>query len=145
MKVLLPLSNQDTHHPRWAFDTLGDSTYEDVLSDKHKALKSEPEKRLCCRTCGQMITHEKNRIEMNGAHTHGFSNPHGLRFHIGCFKDVNGCVEIGVSTREFTWFLGYAWRIALCRSCHEHLGWEFRSDSGDGFYGLILNRLSYPH
>jgi uncharacterized C2H2 Zn-finger protein len=134
-----------THNPWWTFDTLGDKTYKDLLSDKQRATAREPEKRLCCRMCGQVITHEKDRIEINGAHTHGFSNPHSLQFHIGCFGGVNGCVEIGISTREFTWFPGYAWRVALCRSCHEHLGWKFRSDSNDSFYGLILNRLSYPH
>lgn len=135
----------DTSNLWWTFDTLDDETYKDLLSEKQRSPAKEPEKRLCCKMCGQAITREKDKIERDGAHMHLFTNPHGLRFHIGCFRDVSGCVEIGKSTEEFTWFLGYGWRIALCGSCHEHLGWNFRSDGSDRFYGLILNRLAYPN
>lgn len=44
-------------------------------------------------------------------------------------------------TRAYTWFPGYAWRLALCAKCGLHLGWHYRS-SGDDFFGLILNRLT---
>ena len=128
----------------WAFDTLGDNTYDALLSETSKTSDRTPEKRLCCKICGQAITHERDRIEICGAHAHTFYNPHGLKFYIGCFQDVSGCVEIGVSTLEFTWFPGYAWRIALCGSCHEHLGWEYHSDNGGRFHGLILTKLSKP-
>ena len=141
-------SMEQSHATRslwWAFDTFGDKTLIDLLTDKQRTPNREPDKRLCCKMCGHAITHDKDRIERSGAHTHSFTNPNGLRFHIGCFVGVNGCVEIGESTNEYTWFPGYAWRIALCTSCHKHLGWKFRSDHSDVFHGLILSRLSHPH
>lgn len=99
------------------------------------------ERRLFCFRCGHRITDQDWRIAINGAHAHTFTNPHGLTFHIGCFRDAPGCAETGTATTEFTWFPGYAWCIADCAHCGVHLGWQFTS-SQDRFYGLIHDRLS---
>ena len=101
---------------------------------------AEHEKRLVCARCGHTITHHSQRIAVDGAHAHTCTNPHGLTFHIGCFRDAPGCLPVGASTTEDTWFPGYAWRIADCAKCGAHLGWRFAS-SGDAFYGLIVDRL----
>jgi len=105
------------------------------------AEKPKKEKRLFCATCKHPITHQDERIAVNGGHEHRFTNPHGLRFHIGCFRRAPGCTEIGAATLEHTWFPGFAWRIALCAHCRAHLGWCFRA-AEDGFHGLITNRLT---
>ena len=55
-----------------------------------------------------------------------------------------GCFELGKATNEFTWFPGYAWRIAYCKSCQHHLGWSYYSNEAERFYGLILDYLAYP-
>lgn len=78
---------------------------------------------------------------MRGSHEHRCTNPAGLSFHIGCFSRAPGCVTIGSATHEHTWFPGYAWTIAHCAHCQMHLGWHFRGVQ-DGFYGLILARLT---
>ena len=75
-----------------------------------------------------------------GAHAHTFTNPHGLRFHIGCFATATGCIAAGEPTTYFSWFPGYAWQVENCGSCGEHLGWRFRSPE-DEFHGFILDRL----
>jgi hypothetical protein len=129
----------------WAFDTTAPETLKRLLTARQQAPAEQPEKRLCCKICGQMITRDQDRIKVGGAHTHTFTNPHGIRFAIGCFKTVAGCEKKGRKTEEFTWFPGFAWRIAYCTECKEHLGWEFHSHGDHTFYGLILNRLSYPH
>jgi len=49
--------------------------------------------------------------------------------------------HISDTTTEFTWFNGYAWRIAVCAKCRQHLGWRFESPQ-DYFHGLILNQLT---
>ena len=108
-----------------------------------RELADVPERttRLFCVRCRHLITAQEQRIDVNGAHRHTCTNPHGLTFDIGCFREAPGCAALGEATTEFTWFPGYAWRIADCAKCGAHLGWSFTS-LGGGFYGLILNRLT---
>ncbi|MBI5783748.1 MAG: hypothetical protein HZA69_08390 [Gammaproteobacteria bacterium] len=105
------------------------------------AEKAKKEKRLFCAACRHLITHQDQRVPVQGGHEHTFTNPRGITYHIGCYREAAGCSVVGESTAEFTWFLGYAWRVALCANCRTHLGWEFRSDS-DYFHGLIVDRLT---
>ncbi len=95
---------------------------------------------LLCKACGKVITHEKQRIAIQGAHRHTFANPHGLVFEIGVFLHAPGCGYQGDLTPEFSWFSGYQWKIAVCSGCQAHLGWLFVAESSR-FNGLILNRL----
>jgi hypothetical protein len=85
------------------------------------------------------VTEDAAAIEVAGSHEHGFMNPAGLSFHIGCFRKASGCREWGLPTAEHSWFAGCLWRYALCGSCGEHLGWSFTGN--ERFFGLILARL----
>jgi hypothetical protein len=106
---------------------------------------ADPEAVILCRRCGHLITRPRDRFIKDGSHSHTFANPSGIVFEIGCFSNAEGCGPSGESTDEFTWFRGYKWRLALCRACFVHLGWQFTSLGGaSGFWGLILNRLSFP-
>lgn len=98
-------------------------------------------RRLLCARCGHPVTRQGERIDVEGAHEHRRANPAGYRFHFGCFRAAPGCASQGPGTIEYTWFAGYAWRIALCANCLEHLGWRFERGD-DSFYGLILERLA---
>jgi hypothetical protein len=80
-------------------------------------------------------------VDVAGTHAHTFTNPHGIRFHIGCFADAPGCVASGEPTTYWSWFPGYAWQVENCRSCREHLGWLFEAPDRPAFHGLILDRL----
>ncbi|MDY6831903.1 MAG: cereblon family protein [Thermodesulfobacteriota bacterium] len=95
---------------------------------------------LLCARCLHPITRPGARTTANGRHVHVFANPGGLVFEIGCFRTAPGCGHAGSPTLEFTWFNGYAWQVATCNGCLEHLGWYYTAD-GTSFYGLILNRL----
>jgi hypothetical protein len=101
--------------------------------------KERSERVLRCRACEAEVAREDDRIEMSGAHVHTFVNPHGHVFEIGCFARAHGCAPVGRASAFFSWFPGYAWRIAVCGSCRAHLGWAFGEEPG--FYGLILARL----
>lgn len=108
---------------------------------QHATAKPKKEKRLFCAACRHPITHQDERIPVQSAHEHRCTNPHGTTYHIGCFHEAPGCAALGEATMEYTWFPGYAWRIALCANCRAHLGWRFQS--GDGyFHGLIMARLT---
>lgn len=95
---------------------------------------------ICCRFCLQVITFPGERHAQSGAHTHTFANPHGFVYEIGCFREAPGCRTEGPLLTEFSWFAGYAWRIAVCRRCMNHLGWRFQNGPTP-FYGLILKHL----
>ncbi len=103
------------------------------------------DKHLRCRACRRAIARTDDRICIQGSHEHTCTNPHGIVFHIGCFRAAPGGTEIGEETYEYTWFTGYRWQIMLCAQCKTHLGWSFQAHDGDCFYGLILDRLIAPN
>jgi hypothetical protein len=102
--------------------------------------KPEKARRLHCSGCRAVITREDERTRIDGGHEFSFTNPHGYLFHIGCFRQVPGCESIGDGNFAHAWFPGYAWTVAVCGNCRQHVGWYFRSEH-DEFYGLILKRL----
>jgi hypothetical protein len=111
------------------------------LRPSEKAAPVEHEDRLLvCAACGHGITSASSRTARSGRHAHTFANPHGFVFHIGCFTAAPGCRAASGPSTEFTWVPGFAWQIAVCRGCGEHLGWLFRS-AEETFCGLILDRL----
>ena len=108
---------------------------------KARDSQTKKEKRLFCSACRHPITHQDERISMQGGHEHNFTNPLGVTYLIGCFCEAKGCEPIGEATLEHTWFQGYAWRTALCANCRVHIGWRFQA-GGEYFHGLILKRLT---
>jgi hypothetical protein len=102
---------------------------------------SGPERRLLCAACRNPVTDERERMSLNGGHAHTCTNPAGLTFRIGCFREARGCAALGRASAEHTWFAGYAWQVAVCARCGVQLGWRYQR-SADRFYGLILDRLT---
>jgi hypothetical protein len=100
------------------------------------------ERAITCRACGHGVTSASAWTEVNGKHAHVHVNPSGIPFDIGCFRDAPGTVGVGPFETHWTWFPGHAWQIAVCGGCRAHLGWAFRSPSGEGFHGLVLARLA---
>ncbi len=96
---------------------------------------------MLCTICSAHITTGKEAISVNGLHDHVFFNPSGIAFDVRCFQKAPGCLIQGNPTTDFSWFAGYSWQYAFCATCLSHLGWCFRSDDGDSFFGLIATRL----
>ena len=95
---------------------------------------------LYCSVCGHLITRTRWRLMRKGDHEHTVFNPAGQLFQIACYSDAPGAAPAGGASDEFTWFPGYSWRIALCRDCGRHMGWQFLGD--DDFFGLIKIHLT---
>ncbi|MBV8756530.1 MAG: hypothetical protein JO257_04625 [Deltaproteobacteria bacterium] len=95
-----------------------------------------------CIACEHEITDNAQRIDMAGAHEHTFVNPAGHAFRIGCFGAAPGCAHLSAEETAFSWFPGWAWRVALCGRCGAHLGWGYRNAGGQ-FWGLILVALRH--
>ena len=98
---------------------------------------------ILCRHCGSVITSLDERISVSGSHQHMFANPQRIVLELGCFRSAPGRGYSGPSTDEFTWFRGFSWKVAVCRTCFTHLGWLFVSKSSNSFNGLILDHLIY--
>jgi len=118
----------------------------EITTAEQEAAERSPEEEelILCRQCRQAITRPVERLSIQGSHQHTFANPHGVVFEIGCFKDVFGCGYAGAATDEFSWFVGYSWRICYCSMCLTHLGWIFSSNAGDIFHALIIDRIIQP-
>ncbi len=112
-----------------------------VGTDAHAQADIEEEHVIVCRACGHGITTVERMRSMCGQHAHTFTNPGGIVYRVGCFWRADGCTVHGTPTLEFTWFDGFAWAVALCANCLIHLGWFYRNEE-EGFFGLILDRLS---
>lgn len=129
------------------FRTNPDSSIPSVVSlpDEKEKKQTEESRQIVCRQCHNIITRPEEKIEINGAHQHTFANPHGLLFEIGCFRTAEGCGYTGEATEEYSWFKGYAWRVAVCGKCLTQIGWLFSASMGvSRFNGLILDRLIIP-
>jgi hypothetical protein len=96
---------------------------------------------IYCATCSHVVSHIDHRIEVGGSHDHRFTNPHGFRFHLGCYREALGCTVTGPSNAADTWFPGFHWRIAQCEECAMHLGWCFANAADQTFFGLITERI----
>ena len=112
---------------------------DDPRPDTDRARTPRRDTFLACAGCRAHITTASARREIGGSHIHTFTNPHGIRFRIGCFAAATA-QPCGEATTYWTWFPGYAWQVENCPSCREHLGWMFRA-SEDLFHGLVLDRL----
>jgi hypothetical protein len=100
----------------------------------------EREAWLACKACAGFVAECRARIEVAGAHAHAFINPVGSIFRVGCFDEAPGALPEGEESLHWTWFPGFAWRMATCRGCGDHLGWAYRN-GGAQFVALILDRL----
>ncbi|HLU65386.1 MAG TPA: cereblon family protein [Kofleriaceae bacterium] len=97
-------------------------------------------RRLVCARCRHPITHERERIEIDGLHERSQVNPHGFVWTFGCWARAPGCDPVGPPSTEFTWFPGHSWQIEQCAGCGAHMGWLFRGPERS-FHGLICDRL----
>ena len=96
---------------------------------------------VVCRDCGHPITVVRAVLDVDGSCDHTFFNPAGIVFEVLCFSQAPGCTVQGPSSRQFSWFAGFSWRLAFCGGCFGHVGWLYESPDS-AFFGLIRNRLA---
>ena len=120
-------------------DPVGNSeiSTENLTGDEKSPSES---KKILCVNCGNIITDPEEHIKSGAEDYSIFRNPAGIFFRIICFSGAAGCFVTGDYTAEATWFPGYLWSPALCRSCGTHLGWHYISTE-NSFFGLIADRI----
>lgn len=110
------------------------------LSDLIDDANTDPGDFIVCALCSHVVTQKSQAIDVQGAHQHRCTNPHGIEFLVGCYGQALGCDLSGDRHHADSWFAGFQWRIATCSDCQQHLGWYF--DSSEAFfYGLIAERI----
>jgi len=113
-----------------------DDTSINIAINTDEDEKIEPEKIVRCKNCDHELTKASAAIE---PHEHTFRNPIGMSYHIACYRDAPGALDLGSPTTLATWFPNYGWSFAQCEQCTIHIGWWFHGP--DIFIGLIVPRL----
>ncbi len=139
--ILSGFSEVHSHEILWLLKKSEPEKSKNTLIDIEDDTEKKEEKYLLCKQCENKITLPNQRIEVAGEFEHTFLNPGGYVFRIGCFQSADGCISMGVPTSEWTWFEGFEWQVAICRQCNIHLGWFYRSQQDQNFFGLIQDLL----
>ncbi|MGH0158779.1 UNVERIFIED_CONTAM: hypothetical protein FKN15_045154 [Acipenser sinensis] len=102
---------------------------------------------LCCKQCQDTEITTKNEIfslSLYGPMA-AYVNPHGYVHETLTVYKANSLNLIGRPSTQHSWFPGYAWTIAQCRTCGSHLGWKFTATNKDltphKFWGLTRSAL----
>jgi hypothetical protein len=112
-------------------------------AQRDESVTTKDERWLCCRSCATRIA-PVAAILPEGERPLVFANPQGLVFELVLLGRAQALRLVGSATQEFTWFQGYAWRVALCDGCGIHLGWRFEAVAGSSppvFFGLLRREL----
>uniref|UniRef100_A0A8C2C5C8 Cereblon n=1 Tax=Cyprinus carpio TaxID=7962 RepID=A0A8C2C5C8_CYPCA len=127
-----------TSWPPWVY-ALYDSVKMQILSLftqlKLSFLSSAEHKIRCHEECG---------LSLYGPMA-AYVNPHGYVHETLTVYKANNLNLIGRPSTLHSWFPGYAWTIAQCRTCGSHMGWKFSAVKKDlsppRFWGLTRSAL----
>lgn len=102
--------------------------------------------RYLCRSCRSPISDAAAAFSPSGGPAvQLFTNPGGLVCQVLTLSRASGLVFVGPATTEYTWFAGYAWRVALCAHCMRHLGWRYEAVAAGAspldFFGLLVTAI----
>ncbi|CAL9704486.1 unnamed protein product [Knipowitschia caucasica] len=102
---------------------------------------------LCCKQCQDTEITTKTEIfslSLCGPMA-AYVNPHGYVHETLTVYKTNNLSLVGRASTLHSWFPGYAWTIAQCRSCGSHMGWKFTATKKDlsptRFWGLTRSAL----
>uniref|UniRef100_A0A8C9YXE6 Protein cereblon n=1 Tax=Sander lucioperca TaxID=283035 RepID=A0A8C9YXE6_SANLU len=102
---------------------------------------------LCCKQCQD--TEITTKIEIFSLSLYGpmaaYVNPHGYVHETLTVYKANNLNLVGRPSTLHSWFPGYAWTIAQCRTCGSHMGWKFTATKKDltpaRFWGLTRSAM----
>lgn len=112
---------------------------QETIDEQDTTPQKQP-RRILCAHCRHPLTHSNEICSIQGDSEHRCLNPSGIYFHIQCFLTAPGCMCLGPTTAEYSWFSGYHWQMTYCAQCQCHLGWHYDGHTPN-FFGLIKDRL----
>jgi cereblon len=108
--------------------------------DSERSASVHEERWLCCARCALRIVPCSAIFRASFETPLVFANPDGMVFELVTASRAEGLVFVGPAVSDFSWFPGYAWRVALCAGCSSHLGWRYEACAGGVtplvFFGL---------
>lgn len=119
---------------------------EPTVARDEEAVDAAQQEPIRCRACGSVIADALAVCSIGGERPLRVQvNPHGVAFEVLTLGRAEGLELVGPATAEHSWFSGWAWTIAVCVACGQHLGWRFDATNGASpprFWGLIAGQLS---
>jgi cereblon len=75
-----------------------------------------------------------------------YVNAHGYVHETLTLARARGLILAGQSQTANSWFPGYAWTLAECTACAEHMGWRFKAVAKEtrprAFWGIRRSQLA---
>ena len=87
---------------------------------------------LSCSSCSAPLSALASLVAMSDEGAGGaYCNPAGLVHDVLTVGEVfpNAVALEGEPSAEFSWFPGFAWTVAVCVRCRQHLGWQFTPEA----------------
>ena len=102
--------------------------------DETKKQKRERRESIClsCSSCSAPLSALASLVAMSDEGAGGaYCNPAGLVHDVLTVGEVfpNAVALEGEPSAEFSWFPGFAWTVAVCVRCRQHLGWQFTPEA----------------
>ncbi|SPD75528.1 hypothetical protein PITCH_A640071 [uncultured Desulfobacterium sp.] len=98
-----------------------------------------------CIFCGGLIAHSDRSLILKGNKRHLFINPSGINCDFYTFSACPGVIAPGPATEAHSWFSGYGWKMAFCRQCRQHMGWQYnavlKSAVPAVFWGILVEHV----
>ncbi|CAK9277998.1 unnamed protein product [Sphagnum jensenii] len=102
---------------------------------------------LRCKCCFSIIARRSDMLVMSsdGPIT-AYVNAHGYVHETLTLARARGLILAGQPQTTNSWFPGYAWTLAECTACAEHMGWRFKAVAKEtrprAFWGIRRSQLA---
>lgn len=82
---------------------------------------------LGCASCKNVICHKDDVFFMSQLGPQcSFVNESGFVYDTVTVRQAKGLIHQNNWCNEYSWFPGYAWRLAHCDNCSRHIGWSYK-------------------
>ena len=99
--------------------------------------RERAERWIRCRACDAPLARPEDAFDPPGGGD-AFVNPFGYLHEVLAVRAARNVLPAGPLVAAFSWFPGYAWQVAHCAGCAEHVGWRYWGAEADPpeFFGL---------
>ncbi|KAH8962405.1 hypothetical protein BDL97_05G100700 [Sphagnum fallax] len=102
---------------------------------------------LRCKCCSAIIARRSDMLVMSSdGPISAYVNTHGYVHETLTLARARGLILAGQPQTANSWFPGYAWILAECAACAEHMGWRFIAVSKEtrpkAFWGIRRSQLA---
>ena len=115
-------------------DEISSSPKKDGEKDDETKKRQKNKESIClsCSSCSAPLSALASLVAMSDEGAGGaYCNPAGLVHDVLTVGEVfpNAVALEGEPSAEFSWFPGFAWTVAVCVRCRQHLGWQFTPEA----------------